>query len=190
MTNLIQSAREELRSQATPRAMIGIGVLALILVFLGLSELSGANDTLRGDVSSLQRELRIERTILDDVEIEARSEALRVQLEETQAQFWSGPTPGIIGAQLQGEIERITREAGIRNPRITVLNEPTALGEEAIMFSISVSARDRHGQFLVLFQQLARAEGLFVISDFEWSELNGRLELEIQAPAIIRDESA
>ena len=175
--------REQLQEQATPRALAGLVALIAILALWGLGELSASVSSLHQDVDELQRARRLELSLLNDQNWLEQAGDVQAQLEDTQASFWEGATNGIIAAQLQGAIEGAARNAGLSRVRVNVTGTPEPLGQDAVLFEISISARDTNGQFLALFQELSRTENLVVISRFSWSRRNGALDMRVQAPA-------
>jgi len=185
LSSQLASIRHQLEEQATPRALIGLGILVFILAYLGLTALGDEVVRLRSDVEDLQRNQRLERSLLTDQSWREQAENLQTQLQDRQSRFWSGATPGIVSAQLQGAVETAARNASLRQIRVNVESSPIALGESAVLFEISLISRDTDGQFLSLFQELSRAEHDLVISRFSWRRQNGALELRLQAPAII-----
>lgn len=186
---MFANLKSELREQATPRAMFGMGALLVILIILGLSELARINQDLRQEVNNLQRAMRIEQALLDDASLTTRSSDIAVSLSDMQSQFWTGSTPGIVRAQIQTELGRVANNAELRNSRITVLSDPIALGADAQLFEANMRINDRQGQFLALFQELARMDGLVVVTGFQWRRRNRNAELQMVAPALIGEQA-
>lgn len=182
-TERLSGLREQLREQATPRAMAGLAALLAILALWGLGELAASVSSLRQNVDELERARRLELSLLNDQSWMDQAGDVQAQLDNTQDRFWQGATNGIIAAQLQGAIESAARDAGLSRVRVNVTGTPEPLGENAILFEVSISARDTDGQFLAFFQELSRTENLVVISRFSWRRGNGALEVRVQAPA-------
>lgn len=183
LTDRLTSWREQLREQATPRAMAGLAVLVAILALWGLGELGASVSSLRQNVDELERARRLELSLLNDQSWLDQAGDVQAQLDSTQGSFWQGATNGIIAAQLQGAIESAARNAGLSRVRVNVTGTPEPLGQDAILFEVSISARDTDGQFLAFFQELSRTDNLVVISRFSWRRGNGALDVRVQAPA-------
>lgn len=181
--------RAELEKQATPRALIGLAALLLILAFVAASELADRASQLRLSVDDLAREQRLEQALLSDPSWMERSDEIQAALETARERFWRGETPGIVAAQLQGAIESAAEEADLDQVRVNVETTPVPLGTHAHMFEIALTARDRNGQFLAFFQELSRAQGQLAMTDFEWGRSNGALRVRLIAPAILSTTS-
>lgn len=175
--------RNTLKEQATPRALIGLAALVLILMIWAFGELTAAVSSLKSDAEELQRARRLELSLLSDQGWLEQANALENQLDEIQSDFWAGSTNGIIAAQLQGAVEAAARNANLRNIRVSVESMPNPLGTHARSFEISLTARDERGQFLTLFQELSRSEHQIIITSFNWRRSNGSLTLRLEAPA-------
>lgn len=185
---LISRWRAQLKEQATPRAMAGLAVLVVVLAVWGLVELNSTVSGLRQSVEELERARRLELSLLTDQTWLESSVDLQQELERTQDAFWTGSTNGIVAAQLQGSVESAARNASLRLPRINITSTPDALGEDAYLFEISITAQDTNGQFLAFFQELSRSEHLIIVSRFNWRRSNGALDIRLQAPALIREQ--
>ena len=179
----LSNLHAQLREQATPRAMAGLAVLAAILAIWGLGTLSASVSSLRSEVDELERQRRLELSLLNDQGWLSQAGDVQAQLTQTQETFWVGATDGIIAAQLQGAVEAAARNAGLSRVRVNVTGAPEPLGDDAILFEISVSARDADGQFLAFFQELSRTDNLVVITRFDWQRRNGSLDIRLSAPA-------
>jgi hypothetical protein len=73
--------------------------------------------------------------------------------------------------------------------RVSIQPDPVPLGENAVVFEISLTARDVDGQFLAFFQEIVRTQGYLVPTAFEWSRLNGQLSIRLDAPAIVGQDN-
>lgn len=184
---LLSGWKARLQEQATPRALIGLAALVVIIAIWALSELSASVSGLRNNVEELERARRLELSLLNDQAWLDNAGDLQTRLNETQEGFWTGATSGIVAAQLQGAVERAARNAELIRPRINVSSSPDQLGNEAVLFEVSVTAQDRNGQFLAFFQELGAVEGLIVVSRFNWRRSNGSLDIRLQAPAFVGD---
>ena len=182
--------KNTLKEQATPRALLGLAALVVILMLWVLAELNTSVSSMKTEAEELQRARRLELSLLSNQDWVEQASALETQLSEIQSDFWSGSTNGIIAAQLQGAVEAAARNAGLLNSRVSVEALPDPLGEQASVFEISLSARDSQGQFLTLFQELGRLEHQVVITHFDWRRSNGALTLYLQAPARHESEGA
>ncbi len=184
---LLSGWKAKLQEQATPRALIGLAALVVIIAIWALSELSASVSGLRNNVEELERARRLELSLLNDQAWLDNAGDLQIRLNETQEGFWTGATSGIVAAQLQGAVERAARNAELIRPRINVSSSPDQLGNEAVLFEVSVTAQDRNGQFLAFLQELGAVEGLIVVSRFNWRRSNGSLDIRLQAPAFVGD---
>lgn len=189
-TALLNRLTAQLKEQATPRALVGLGALVLILALWGLSEMGGAVVSLRQSVDEMERAKRLELSLLSDQSWIDHAGDIQAQLDSTQSNFWEGATNGIIAAQLQGSIEGAARNAGLDRVRVNVTATPEPLGQTASLFEVSVSARDTNGQFLAFYQELGRTEDLLVISRFSWRRNTGALDMRILAPARLSSAEA
>ncbi|WP_306017366.1 hypothetical protein [Oceanicaulis sp. MMSF_3324] len=183
----LSKLRAELKSQATPRAMVGLAALILIVSIWALGELSASVSNLHQNVEELERARRLEQSLVNDQGWLDQAGDIQARLSQTQDSFWSGSTNGIVAAQLQGAVERAARNAGLSRVRVNVTGTPDALGEQASLFEISLTARDSDGQFLAFFQELGRAEHQIMISRFNWRRPNGALDVRLVAPARIAE---
>lgn len=174
-----------LREETTPRTLAGVVALVLILAVVGLSELATKVTTLRQDVYELQRDRSVQAALLADDGWVERSELAERSVVQTRARFWTGATAGIVVAQLQGEVEAAGRRANLQNMRVNVQADPSSLGQHAVVFEISLTARDTQGQFLAFFQEAVRSEGYLIPTSFEWSRLNGNVSIRLEAPAVV-----
>lgn len=180
--------RARFEQQATPRALIGVALLMILATYFLVDSLAGLVQTQRTENDNLRRELAIQQSLLSDSEWIARAEATRVALEAAQDRFWKGDTPGIVIAEIQGAVETAARNAGLTQPRVTVVPSPEPMSSDAVLFDISVTARDGQGQFLSFFQSLIRSENLLVPKRLHWRQANGALDIRLVAPAIISPE--
>jgi len=179
------AVREQLREQATPRALAGLSALAAIVAFVAISDLSGAVSEKRQRVEDLRRDAQLQEALLDGEDWAQRAAAAEAERRRVRAQFWRGETQGIVAARLQGAVETAARDAGVERVRVAVGQAPDALGASASVFEIQLQALDRDGQFLALYQTLSRQDAYLPPTAFEWSRSNGRLRMTLAAPAII-----
>lgn len=181
----IARLRDRLRSEATPRALAGLGALGIILAVIVLGDMSRLVSESRDRVADLQRQKVLQEALLSGEDWSGRAEQAEAARREARGRFWRGETNGIVAARLQGAVEAAAREAGIERVRVEVGQSPDPLGSGAVVFEIALSGSDRNGQFLALYQTLSRAEAYLTPSDFSWNRINGRLELTILAPAVV-----
>ncbi|MHA6288829.1 hypothetical protein [Maricaulis sp. CAU 1757] len=186
--NRAETLLASLREQTTPRAMLGLGALLLILALWSLGELGSRVNQTRAEVAELERERNLQVALANDDSWIARADEARDSVDRTRSAFWRGDTAGIIVAQLQGEVEAAARVADLTRPRVTVEPAPTPLAGSSVVFELSLSARDPRGQFLALFQELARNPQLLVPTAFSWSRVNGNLEIRLEAPAVVGND--
>ena len=182
---LTHTARDWLKRQMTGRAVIGLSVLLAVLAAVGLSELAALNARLDDRVRDLRREHQLQTAMLSDGSWSQRAEEASRAVAQVEAQFWSGSTTGIAAAELQGSIEAAARAAEVRRPRVQVQSNPESFGPQAVVFDASLNALDPDGQFLFVFQELARADGFLLPTSFKWNRRGGQLEMRMAAPAII-----
>lgn len=186
MPNAINRLSDTLREQATPRSLIGLAILLGILAVLAISSLADAVDRKQEEVRELARSVAVQRSLAAGQEWLTRAAELREQRDTLEARFWRGSTSGIVAAQLQNDIEEIANAAGLDRIRIDVLPLPEALNDSGrLQFEITLSARDRTGQFLNFFQQLADLETIVVPTNFDWTRGNATVRVTLLAPAIV-----
>lgn len=181
----LSRARDWIREQSSSRALIGAGALVVMLAVILLGDFANAVGTLKSEVEDLKREQRIERSLLTDQSWPERAQALSEDAAEVEARFWRGETAGIVSARLQSAVEQAARTAELERIRVQVAPRPTALTQDTMVFEVAVEARDQRGQFLSLFQLLARADAELVITRFDWTRRTGALTVRIEAPAIL-----
>lgn|GEM_PF-2848769 len=182
---------ETLRSQATPRSLIGLGVLGAMLAAVGISSLIDAVADKQEEVRQLDRSLAVQRSLADGREWIETLATLRAQRSDIEERFWRGATPGIVSAQIQNEIEAAANSAGLSRVRIEVQPLPTPLTTGArLQFEVSITARDPQGQFLNFFQQIMELDGTVVPADFEWQRLNSSVRAQLLAPALVETRTA
>ena len=189
MSNAFNRLSDTLREQATPRSLIGLAILLGILAVLAISSLADAVDRKQEEVRELARTVAVQRSLAAGQEWLTRAAELRDQRDALEAHFWRGSTSGIVAAQLQNDIEEIANAAGLDRIRIDVLPLPEALTESGrLQFEITLSARDRTGQFLNFFQQLANLDTIVVPTNFDWTRGNATVRVTLLAPAIVTSE--
>lgn len=186
MAERFQKLTDALREQATPRSLIGLGLLAVMLAAVGLSSLVERVEDQRTRTQELERSVAIQRSLADGEQWLETVSVLREQREAVEGRFWRGTTTGIVAAQLQSQIEDAAERAGLDRIRLEVQPLPESLSSDGrVQFEVMLTARDRDGQFLSLFQQLQDLHGTIVPSDFEWRRPNGSVRATLLAPAII-----
>jgi len=179
--------RGRLQEQATPRALMGLGALGAIVAFVAISDLAAAVSQKRERVSDLRRDALVQEALLDGENWSDRADAAEAQRRIVRTRFWRGETEGIVSARLQGAAETAAREAGVERPRVSVSETSDALGADAVLFEIELQGVDRTGQFLALFQTLSRTEAVLAPSALQWNRRNGRLSLNLAAPAVVAE---
>lgn len=187
MTKQFDRLRAQIREQSTPRALAGLAILVLIVAYIVFSDMSSTVSEMKSQVEEMQRERRLQLSLLNDNSWIEQSEDFQARLGAARQDFWTGSTPGIVAAQLQGAVENAAREANLQNVRINVEPNPSPMGNRAFTFEIAVSARDTSGQFLAFFQILSRTDNQLTIEQFEWRRLNGTMRMRILAPAILEN---
>lgn len=186
MAGRFEKLSEAIREQATPRSLLGLGLLAVMLAVVGLSSLVEQVEDQRARTQELERSVAIQRSLADGEQWLETVSALREQREAVEGRFWRGTTTGIVAAQLQSQIEDAAQRAGLDRIRLEVQPLPESLSSnDRFRFEVMLTARDRDGQFLSLFQQLQDLDGTVVPSDFEWRRPNGSVRATLLAPAII-----
>ena len=187
---LPDKARAWLQRQMTGRAVTGLGLLLAVLTIVGLSELASLTGRLDDRVRELRREHQLQTALLSDDGWSQRAAEAASAVEEVESQFWNGSTSGIAAAELQGALEAAARAAQVTRPRVEVQSDPEAFGPQAVVFEAAINAQDGRGQFLFLFQELARADGFLLPTSFRWARRNRQLEIRLQAPAVIGQSNA
>lgn len=186
--NIIAQARQQgarLSARLTPRAQLGLALLAVLLLAMGIANLSEHVAAQRVEAQQIQRELRIYRALAAESNWAERAEEINRNLERSQAAFWRGRTPGIVSAQLQGEVTRLATASGLERVNVEIRPDPLPLGDEAVYFELRLTGEDRNGQFLALFDNFASYENLLVPSGVEWQRANGTIRIQLVAPALI-----
>lgn len=177
---------ETLRAQATPRSLIGLGLLGVMLAVVGIGSLMDAVATKQQRVRDLTRSVAVQRSLADGQEWLNTVGTLRDRRAAIEGRFWQGATPGIVAARLQNDIEGAAERAGLDRIRIEIQPLPEDLaGSGRVRFEVTMSARDRHGQFLSFFQHLHDLDATIVPSDFEWRRTNASVRTTLLAPAIV-----
>ena len=186
MSGTIDRLTETLREQATPRSLAGLALLLAILAALGISSLANAVAERQREVSDLARSVAVQRSLAAGQEWLDTAAQLRQRRDGWEARFWRGSTTGIISAQLQSQIENTAEQAGLERIRVDVQPLPDELTDSGrLVFEITLSARDRQGQFLNFFQQLAQMDLIVVPTDFDWVCGNLSVRTTLLAPAIV-----
>jgi Tfp pilus assembly protein FimT len=182
---------DTLREQATPRSLIGLAVLLGILAVLGIGSLADAVERKQQDVRELARSVAVQRSLAAGQEWLSTAAALRERRDAWDARFWRGTTTGIVAAQLQNDIEEVANAAGLDRIRIEVQPLPEELADDGrLQFEVTLTARDRTGQFLNFFQRLADLETIVVPTDFDWTRGNSMVRATLMAPAIVESAQA
>ncbi|MBO6764115.1 hypothetical protein [Maricaulis sp.] len=186
MPDSLRKLIDTLREQATPRALAGVGILVVLLAAVGLSNLATSVAARQQDVRELDRSLAIQRSLANGQQWLDAAGELAAQKERVEASFWRGATTGIVSARLQSAIESAATQAGLDRVRVEVQARPDALAADGrLEFEITLTARDRDGQFLNFFQRLQTLDGAVVPSDFQWVRGNTIVQATLRAPAIV-----
>lgn len=191
MSGTLERFRDVLREQATPRSLIGLGFLLAVLAVLAISSLAGTVAERQREVSDLARSVAVQRSLAAGQEWLETATRLHQRRDDWEARFWRGSTSGIVSAQLQSQIEETANQAGLERIRVDVQPLPDTLTDSGrLVFEITVSARDRQGQFLNFFQQLAAMDSILVPTDFDWGRGNLSVRTTLLAPAIVETGDA
>jgi len=186
MSGTIDRLSDTLREQATPRSLLGLAILLGILAILGISSLADAVDRKQQDVRELARSVAVQRSLAAGQEWLETAAELRDRRAAWDARFWRGTTSGIVAAQLQNDIEDVADASGLDRIRIDVQPLPEELGSNGrLQFEVTLTARDRNGQFLNFFQRLADLDTIVVPTDFDWTRSNASVRVTLMAPAIV-----
>ncbi len=186
--SLIARVRQQgahLSGQFTPRAQLGIGLLSALLAIVGIANLSDHVATQRMEVQQLEQELQIYRALAAESNWTERAAEINQSLARSQVAFWRGATPGIVSAQLQGEVTRLATASGLGRVNVEIRPDPLPLGDEAVYFELRLTGEDRNGQFLALFDNFATYERLILPTGLEWERANGTIRIQLVAPAIV-----
>lgn len=187
LTSRLTTLRSTLSQQATPRAMIGLGVLALVLAFSLTAQLADAVERKHQTVSDLERQIAVRRAISQQSDWPERASDAAELIDSVEQRFWVGRTSGLVAAEIQTVLEAAARGAGLGQVRVTVLAEPEPLIGEIVVFEAQLVASDRNGQFLALFDSLSGEGRAIRITRFEWDRPNARIVLTLEAPAILEE---
>lgn len=181
----LANIRGALSQQATPRALIGLGLLLLIVAFASMTRFAEAVDEKQQTVRSLERQIAVRRSIAQESDWPERSDGAASLINAVESRFWVGETSGLVAAEIQTVLEAAARQAGLQNTRVNVLADPEPLIEPVVVLEAQLVASDRDGQFLALFDRLADEGRAIRITRFEWDRPNARIVLTLEAPAFL-----
>ena len=149
----------------TPIVAYGLGFLLLLLSFFGVERLNEIRKSLGGEAESLS----IRRSVVENVKSQnhwedrlAYSEMLKKQLD---ASIWQASTGGVIAAELQQFLRRITEDNGFKNITIRVDPNPAIIDEiHTLAFDFAGVVEDATGS-INLLEQFSQYERQIILND-------------------------
>lgn len=190
LTDRLAGLRGALSQQATPRAIIGLGLLVLIVAFTLMTRFAEVVDDKQQTIRALERQISVRRSIAQQSDWPERAAGAAGLIDAVEGRFWVGRTSGLVAAEIQTVLESAARRAGLQNARVTVLADPEPLIEPVVVLEAQLVASDRDGQFLALFDGLADEGRAIRITRFEWDRPNARIVLTLEAPAFLDQAGA
>ncbi len=154
----------------TPLAAYGLLFIACVLGVLGLERFASAETALEQRVIAAQTELSTLSAIRETdhwADRLAQSSAARQAL---QAEIWQGPTAGVIAAELQQSLRKISNDLKFDQLQVRVDPEP-ADSEGVSMLTFEMTGRARSSKdFADFFQAIAVHDKIIIIDEFDFAQ--------------------
>jgi hypothetical protein len=176
------------RFQVSPLLLV-LGVLALLVGWMAaLGELSVRRSALAEQASLLR--LQYERALNEEPEVvwrERRAEIEQQMMAAREEVVWTGPSIGVVSAQIQSRLAGIADQAGLPGARVEVGR--SVLTESGVdMLEITLTSGFGSEATRLAIQDIERASPMFRIMAAEISSVRPRrLVLVIRAPVNIDD---
>jgi len=181
-------------AQSTDRvnyALVALGAILSIAWFLGLQD---ENDIQRAQLDALRARAAEFEDPATLQEWEARARRAADVSHQWNVQMWSGPTAGVIAAEIQTALSELSENTNVTLAQITVDPDPVLVaGQSVLRFELFGRARTRNG--LAFFVRLAEydkrlllAEATFTPSPLQAQiRLSGFAPIEIVEPLELRE---
>ena len=178
--------------EVSPRLLLGVGILVSLLAVNEILKAGDRISSLRAERISLEQRLTQYGDGLDLDEWTARADAAATVTAGWQALSWTGPTAGVIDAQIQSRLTAIGSEATLDNVRIDV--DPDVISIETgryLRFQFSTRNSD-FPSVLAGLEKIAGATPALLAKDINLSlqrdqsvtmTLSGLAPVTIEAPA-------
>ena len=176
-------------SQSTDRVNYALIALGVLLALAWLFQLQDQNDARRAQLEALTlRAAELE----DQASLQEWGERARRAADlahEWNVRQWSGPTPGIISAEIQAVLREAAEKSDLAQVQITVDPDPLDVdGRPVLRFELFGRARTRNGlSFLV---DLAALDKRVLLAEATFTPSPLRAQIRLSGVAPIRVEAA
>lgn len=130
--SIADSIREQVRANIPVRMQYLLIALGIVVVILGLLELSDQKNRLLLQKQTLDREIQTlsEGSVSEWEERVSLASEAREAWTETR---WQAETPGIASANVQKHLTELTREIGLESVRLSVASDPISTGDNDLL---------------------------------------------------------
>jgi hypothetical protein len=177
-----------IRESLTPRAQMGLLVLAALAGLYALAELDSAAEQLRQELGLAQRQLATREAALEQIDWASLASEADIIAAAIETRFWRAPTEGIASARIQGALEASARRVSLAGARVTIVRA-RELPDGLVVFEAELSAQGRSGSFAPLLEAAASAEGDLRATFIDWTSANRRFTVRFLAPALIEPDA-
>jgi hypothetical protein len=130
--SIADNIREQVRANIPLRMQYLLIALGIVVVVLGLLELSDEKNRLLAQKQTLEREIQTlsEGSVSEWEDRLALASDARGAWMETR---WQAETPGIASANVQKHLTELTREIGLESVRLSVASDPISTGDNDLL---------------------------------------------------------
>jgi len=152
-------------AQLSDRAKYGLVVLAALLGFDLLTRVDDFASGKANDRAIVQDQFASTRDVIDFDEWQKRADEAVVSLEDWRRQLWSGPTPGIVAADIQSYMNGVGTSFNLGGQKTEVDPEPIAIAQgQGLRFRVQASMSSS-AQFARFFGALEEASPVMFIDE-------------------------
>ncbi len=161
MTKIFQ----KLNLTVTPIVAYGLVFLLVMLSWLGVERIYQIKNNFSQDAENL----RVRRAVVENIKSQDEwADRLAYSLsfkEDLDSTIWRARTSGVIAAELQQLLRKVTADNGINNANIRVDPEPSKVGDlNSLVFDFTGSVANPAGGIDIL-EQLARNNRQIILND-------------------------
>ena len=179
--------------ELTTLAAYGLLLIACVIGFLGLESFSKAENNLESRLAAAQTELATLSSIRETDHWSDRLVESQAARDALQSQIWTGPTAGVIAAELQQALRMMAGELKFDQLQIRV--DPDPVESDGVMqLSYEMSGRAPSSKdFADFFEAIATYPKILVVDEFDFAQslrdrrpprlgMRGRIAVQIAAP--------
>lgn len=129
---------QKLDLQVTPIVAYGLVFLLFLFSWLGVERLNVVKQTLGEDNESLRTRLAVVENIKSQDQWSSRLDYSIAYKNQINASLWRANTSGVIAAELQQFLQKVTDDNGLNNVTIRVDSDPSKIGDlNAMSFDLT-----------------------------------------------------